>query len=94
MRHTQEVIAALSSRGLLALVSVVCARRGVTFDELCAAARTRSVSYARHEVWWNIRYFPQRHYSYIEIARLFGCDHSSVRYGVIAHARRGNPHDS
>lgn len=85
----EQVIAALAARGLLGSVAVLCGRRGVTLHDLCGPGRTKSVSSARHEVWWNLRWYPGHHYSYFEIARLFGCDHSSVRYGVMAHVRRG-----
>lgn len=88
MTSPEQVTAALAARHLLALVTAVCKRRGVTLDDLCSPTRTRSVSYARHEVWWNLRSCPTHHYSYFEIARLFGCDHSSVYYGIAAHARR------
>lgn len=92
MRPTEQVIASLAARGLLRIAAIVCARRGITLDELCGPSRTKSVSYARHEVWWNLRCYPERYYSYFEIGRLFGCDHSSVRYGVAAHDRRSH-HD-
>jgi chromosomal replication initiation ATPase DnaA len=90
MKPTHQVIASLSARGLLGLVSILCAHRGITLHELCGAGRTKAVSAARHEVWWNLRWYPGHHYSYFEIARLFGCDHSSVRYGVLAHVQRSS----
>jgi chromosomal replication initiation ATPase DnaA len=83
-----DVIDALAARGLLELLERVCARRGVTPLELCGHGRTRSVAAARQELWWLIRRHPERSYSFFEIARLFGRDHTTVLHGVAAHQRR------
>lgn len=83
-----DVIDALSAHGLLDLVDQICARRGVTRLELCGNRRTRSVAAARQELWWLIRRNPERSYSYQEIARWFGRDHTTVLHGVGAHERR------
>ncbi|HEY3236751.1 MAG TPA: helix-turn-helix domain-containing protein [Polyangiaceae bacterium] len=85
---SEQVIAGLVARDLLTTVAIICARRGITVHDLCSPTRTKAVSYARHEIWWTLRCHPHRHYSYFEIARLFGFDHSSVFYGVAAHLRR------
>ena len=89
--HSDAILAALAVRGLLQLVDAVCARRGVTRDELCGAGRTRAVASARHELWWLVRHHPERYYSYPEIARLFCRDPSTVVCGVAAHQRRYVP---
>jgi chromosomal replication initiation ATPase DnaA len=81
-------IALLATRGLLPLVDEICARRGVTRQELCSNDRSRSVVFARHELWCCIYEHPERNYSFPEIARLFGRDHSTVLHGVAAHRRR------
>jgi chromosomal replication initiation ATPase DnaA len=60
---------------------------GVTEVEISSRLRTRAVVRARHELWWRIRADPERYFSYPEIARLFACDHSSVRHGIQAHER-------
>jgi len=52
------------------------------------AAYTQAVSYARQEVWWRLRYHPERYYSYPEIAWLFARDHATIIAGIAAHERR------
>jgi chromosomal replication initiation ATPase DnaA len=86
--HSDAILAALSVRGLLHLVDTVCSRRGVTRDELCGLGRTRTVATARHELWWLVRHHPERRYSYLEIARLFRREPSTVVCGVAAHDKR------
>lgn len=71
--NPNTVIYQLSQRGLLHLADAVCARRGVTRDELCGHRRTQEVAAAPHELWWLIRHHPERCYSYVEIARIVGC---------------------
>ncbi len=75
----------------LPLLDEVCGRRGVMNYELCGRSRSRSVARARHELWWRIRNHPDLCFSYLEIARLFGCDHSTVCHGIHAHERRFQP---
>jgi chromosomal replication initiation ATPase DnaA len=82
------VLENLRSRDLLALVREISTRRGVPLDELCGRQRARSVSRARQEVWWRMRHHPERYYSLLEIARLFGRDHGTVVAGIRAHDRR------
>jgi chromosomal replication initiation ATPase DnaA len=84
----QAVLDNLYARDLLELVDQISARRGVVAIELCGRTRTRSVSWARQEVWWRMRHHPERYYSLLEIARLFGRDHATVKAGVDAHQRR------
>ena len=86
--NPHAVIVALSIRGLLPLADSICARRGVTRDELCGYNRTAAVAAARHELWWMIRNHPERRYSFSEIGRIVHRDHASVRHGVVAHVRR------
>ena len=84
----EHVRSELDAHGLTDLVAEICRRRGVTLGELCGSTRTRSISHARHETWALIRGLPFRHYSYAEIGRLFGRDHSTVLLGIRAHRRR------
>jgi chromosomal replication initiation ATPase DnaA len=86
--NSNAVVTALSIRGLLYLADSICARRGVTRDELCSYNRTAAVAAARHELWWMIRNHPERRYSFSEIGRIVHRDHASVRHGVTAHVRR------
>ena len=83
-----SVLDDLDARDLLSLVDGICHRRGVPRDELCGRSRAHSVSRARHEVWWLLRNDPERFYSLLEIARLFGRDHATVLAGIAAHERR------
>lgn len=84
----QHVLRTLQQRDLLDLVREISARRGVVVDQLCGRVRTRSVSWARQEVWWRLRNHPERYYSLLEIAHLFGRDHATVSAGIRAHGRR------
>jgi len=86
-----DVRAELDAHGLTDLVREICRRRGITLDELCGTTRTRSISRARHETWAAIHALPHRHYSYAEIGRLFGRDHSTVLLGIRVHRRRASP---
>jgi chromosomal replication initiation ATPase DnaA len=89
--HPAAVLAELSLRGLRELVDAVCARRGVTPQELCGPRRTQAVAAARHELWWLIRHHPHRRYSCSEIARIVQRDPASILHGVAAHERRCRP---
>jgi chromosomal replication initiation ATPase DnaA len=82
------VLDLLADRGLLELVDNVCALRGVTRDELCGRDRSRAVAAARHELWALIYDHRERFYSFAEIGRFFGRDHTSVIHGIAAHRRR------
>jgi chromosomal replication initiation ATPase DnaA len=78
----------LRARDLLTLIEQVGARRGVSVQQLCGRERSRSICWARQEVWWKLRYHPERFYSLLEIARLFGRNHTTVSAGIQAHRRR------
>jgi chromosomal replication initiation ATPase DnaA len=84
----EAVIRGLAARGLLPLVVHVCERRGVLLAELCGHVRSRGVVAARHEVWYLLRHDVERSFSYPELGRIFGYDHTTVREGVLAHAPR------
>lgn len=86
-----SVLAALDAHALTPLLDDLCRHRGVLPADVCGRRRTLSVTRARHELWWLIRNHPQRAYSYLEIARLFGRDHTTVIHGVAAHLRRSSP---
>lgn len=87
-RNVRAVVDDLRRRDLLEIVEQVAARRGVLVRQLCGAARTLSVSHARHEGWWRMRHHPERSYSLFEIGRLFGRHHTTIMAGLEAHARR------
>ena len=82
------VLDLLEARDLTQLLAEICHRRGVVAQEVCGRGRSLGVCRARQELWWQIRHHPEREYSYSEIARLFGRDHTTIQHGVAAHARR------
>jgi len=86
-----RVFSALRLRGLVPLLEQICDLRGVNNYEILGKGRSRSVCRARHELWARIRFDPARHYSFLEIARFFECDHSTVHHGIRAHQRRNQP---
>lgn len=79
---------ALRARRLLHVAEEVCSERGVLLHEILGAARSRNIVRARHELWWRIRHHPDRSYSFPEIGRLFGRDHTTILAGIESHARR------
>ena len=83
-----DVFNALRARGLTSLTEEVCGQRGVMIHEVCGRVRTRSVSRARHDLWWRIYRDPERQMSLGEIACLFRRDPSTVLAGVRAHDQR------
>jgi chromosomal replication initiation ATPase DnaA len=93
LAEVQAVVHALGARGLLELLDDICRGRGVVREELCGRRRSRSVARARQELWWQIKNLPDRNYSYCEIARMFGRDHTTVVHGVLAYRRRVRPAD-
>lgn len=88
MNDTKPPLHSLAARALLDLVDDVCARRGVTRNELLGRTRTHAIVAARQEFWWLIRHHPGRCYSYAEIAAIVGRDPSTVLHGIVAHQRR------
>lgn len=79
---------ALAERDLLEHVSDLARQHGATVDEVLAQDKTPRVSHARQAIWYALRHHPERRYSYPDIGRLFGRDHSTVLAGVRAHERR------
>jgi len=77
----------LAARDLLELVADVARQHGATVDEVLAQDKTPRVSHARQAVWHALRHHPERRYSYPDIGRLFGRDHSTIIYGVRAYER-------
>lgn len=70
-----SVVEALEARGLLAPVADVLRSHNVTVFEACGRGRTSKVVKARHAAWSLLR---ERGFSYPEIGRIWGVDHSSV----------------
>jgi chromosomal replication initiation ATPase DnaA len=86
-RTAASIIEALEERDLVGMLDTICRARGVTRDELCGRERTKNIALARHELWWTLRNTPAMSFSYVEIGRIFGRDHSSVLHGVRAFER-------
>ena len=82
-----SIVEALATRDLLNVVDDVGRARHVTRDEICGGVRTKAIVAARHEVWWRLRHHPELSFSYQEIARLFGRDHTTVLSAVRAYDR-------
>lgn len=70
-----SVVEALEARDLLAPVADIVRSHHVTVFEVCGRGRTAKVVEARHDAW---AYLRRLGFSYPEIGRLWGVDHSSV----------------
>lgn len=68
---------AFADRGLLWLLDGVAHVHDVTVDELLAHNRSPRPTRARHDLWRRLR---ERGWSYPEIGRLVGFDHTTVMY--------------
>lgn len=68
----------LSDIGLIAL------KHGLTRHDLLGRERFPRISKARHEAFY---YFRRKGWSYPEIGRLFGRDHSTIIHGVERHQK-------
>lgn len=90
-RCPETIARELSARTLLPLVLSVCERRGVLLDEFCGRGRSQAVAAARQEVWYLLRHDPARSFSFSELGRIFDRDHTTIRAGVLAHARSATP---
>ncbi len=78
------ILEALQVRDLVQYLDVICQRHHVTREEVCGRGRTRVVALARHELWWELRHHGTLAFSYEEIGRLFGRNHTTVLHGVRA----------
>ena len=76
------VLAALTERGLVYLLDEVCRTHHVTRDEVTGRNRSRSVSFARQDLWWRLR--ESHGFSYVELGRIFARNHTTVLHGVRA----------
>jgi chromosomal replication initiation ATPase DnaA len=60
--------------------------------EVLGRCRRQSFVRARHEVYYALRNHSELFWSYPDIAALFEVDHTTIMYGVEAHAERlANP---
>ncbi len=82
-----NVLAALTERDLVEVLDQVCRIHHVTRAEICGRSRSRTVSFARHDLWWRLRNHATLSFSYIELGRLFDRNHTTVLHGVRAWER-------
>lgn len=62
------------------IVLEVVEARGLSLSDICSRRRTSAVVAGRHECWFHIR--NELAWSYPEIGRLWGVDHTTVISGV------------
>lgn len=74
------VLAALTERGLVGLLDEVCRAHHVTRDEITGRSRSRSVAFARQDLWWRLR--EAYGFSYGELGRIFARNHTTVLHGL------------
>lgn len=70
----------------LDLVTTIADDHNVRLSTVMGRVRDQAVSHARHEVWW--RLVVQHEVPQNEVALVWRRDHSTVDYGVRAHAKR------
>lgn len=85
---------AFVDRGLGDIIEAICSSHAVTFEEIHGRGRTRRISQAREELWWQLRCHPGASFSYAEIGSFFDRNHTTVMSGVRAHMRRLRPSSS
>lgn len=68
----------------LADVGLIALRHGLEREDLLGRARLPRISRARHEAFYHFR---RKGWSYPEIGRLFGRDHSTIIHGVEKHQK-------
>jgi chromosomal replication initiation ATPase DnaA len=75
-----EIRYRLAAHGLLETAQALAKEYRVALDDLLGRNRTPTVVRARHHFWMLVRHTLD--WSYPEIAKLFGADHSTVLCGV------------
>lgn len=88
VRTPDEIIAHLSVLDLLDVVEDICRARGVRLSDVVQKDRHQSIVAARFAIFYALRNHPDRCYSWHDIARLWGCDHTSVMHGCAVHKKR------
>jgi chromosomal replication initiation ATPase DnaA len=91
--HPQETTSlasenALRTHGFWPLLERMCAKWHTLPKEMLAMRKRhpKHIGRARHEMWHEMHTVCS--YSYPSIAELFGLEHTTVMFGVEAHARR------
>jgi chromosomal replication initiation ATPase DnaA len=63
----------------------ICDHHEVQLKDVLTGSRARHLVYVRWQIMFELR---QRGWSFAQIGRAFGRDHSAVMHGVKGHARR------
>ncbi len=87
-RTPEEIAHLLSVVDLLEVAEDICRNYGVRLGDVVQRDRHKSIVAARFAIWYAMRHHPDRCYSWHDIARLWGCDHTSVIHGVAMHQKR------
>lgn len=64
----------------------VCRKREVTLNDILSPRRAVHLVHARHEIWW--RLINEHRFSYMQVAKRFNRDHTTVLHGVRMHEKR------
>jgi hypothetical protein len=75
-------------RTWLHVVETIADAYGLQVEHLTSRSRKAIIAQARAHVWWWLRQRAGRIYSFPHIGAVWGYDHTTVMYGVQAHAAR------
>lgn len=68
-----------------AIVAAVARKHGLTLNDLCCAMRSRPLVRARQEAMYEV--MTRTMLSQPQIGRIFHREHTTIRHGVVAHAK-------
>lgn len=88
MMAVGTIRAALDQRDLLQIADQIADEHAVSFADICSDLRIAEVVAARHALWAALHVELG---SLSAIARIFGCDHTTVRSGIAAAEERATP---
>lgn len=87
--HARTLMARLENRGLLARVTETALAHWATADEVCGRSRDRRIVRARHAVWRRLQ--AECAFSGLGLARLWGCDHTTIRTARLRGSAEATP---
>lgn len=87
-RSSETVVVRLKEEGLYDLVVEIARQHRVAVGRVLGKERTARVVAARHAVWYTLRQHGDVYYSYPELGRIFGVDHTSIMHAVRLFATR------
>jgi hypothetical protein len=88
MRAPSAILEELDRRDLVELARTCAELRGVTVAEIVGGSHRPAPTAARHAFWAALRAHHEAAFSWRVIARMWGCDVSTIRAGIRAHERR------